>query len=87
MRYELIVMNLPQGSFRCNKALLGAFKKGVLAHQAGQPIEACPYSDKRKPDGRLSWSRAFRTMWQDGWRWSDKCKAGDVESAGPAGPH
>lgn len=63
-------MNLPQGSERWNKALLGSFKKGVLAHRGGQPIEACPYRDKRKPDGRLSWSRSFISAWQDGWRWS-----------------
>jgi hypothetical protein len=68
-------MNLPHDSCRWNKALLGAFKKGVLAHQAGEPIEACPYGDKRKPDGRLSWSRAFGAVWQDGWRWSAAGKA------------
>jgi len=73
-------MDAPQGLR--NKALVGAFRKGALAHQAGQPIEACPYSDKRKPDGRLSWSRAFRSMWLDGWRWSAK-QAGSADPPGP----
>ncbi len=63
-------MVLPHDSYRWNRAMLGAFKKGILAHQAGEPIEACPYGDKRKPDGRLSWSRSFIAAWRDGWRWS-----------------
>jgi hypothetical protein len=45
----------------------GAYKKGAMAAQEGLPLTACPYLDKRKPDGRLSWSRAFRTAWRDGW--------------------
>lgn len=66
---------LPLDSYRWNKALLGSFKKGVAAHQDGQPIEACPYGDKRKDDGRLSWSRSFICAWRDGWRWSANGKA------------
>lgn len=72
-------MNLPHDSYRWNRAILGAFKKGILAHQAGQAIESCPYSDKRKPDGRLSWSRSFIAAWRDGWRWSEKGKAVSAE--------
>jgi len=63
-------MNLPSDSHRWNRALLGSFKKGMVAHQNGQPIESCPYRDRRKPDGRLSWSRSFIRAWQDGWLWS-----------------
>lgn len=63
-------MNLPHNSDRWNRAHLGAFKKGVFAHQAGQPREACPYNDLREPSGRLSWSRSFIRAWQDGWLWA-----------------
>lgn len=70
-----VSMNLPHDSYRWNRAILGAFKKGVLAHQAGLPIKDCPYGDKRKPDGRLSWSRSFIAAWRDGWRWAAAGKA------------
>jgi len=63
---------LPSDSCRWNKAMLGAFQKGIAAHQAGLPIESCPYEDLRKSDGRLSWSRSFITAWVDGWRHSAK---------------
>lgn len=46
----------------------GAYLKGLAAGVAGEPSEACPYEDKRKPCGRLTWSRAFRTAWGDGWK-------------------
>lgn len=68
-------MNLPSDSYRWNKAILGAFKKGILAYQSGQPIDACPYGDKRTASGRLSWSRSFMWAWRDGWRWAAKGKA------------
>jgi hypothetical protein len=63
---------LPHDSYRWNKAILGAFKKGVASNQSGLPITACPYQDKRTPSGRLSWSRSFISAWVDGWRWGDK---------------
>lgn len=63
-------MNLPDGFEKWNPAMRGAFKKGVLTHQTGAPRTACPYDDKRKPDGRLSWSRSFIAAWRDGWEWS-----------------
>jgi len=68
-------VNLPPDSYRWNKAILGSFKKGINARLNGEPIEACPYGDKRKPDGRLSWSRSFISAWCDGWRWADRGKA------------
>jgi hypothetical protein len=67
-------MNLPHDGYRWNKAILGAFRKGIAAHQRGQSLESCPYDDKRKPDGRLSWSRSFIAAWRDGWRWSAEGK-------------
>lgn len=55
-------------------ALEGAFRKGSLAYQAGLSLDACPYRDKRAPSGKLTWSRAFRTAWADGWRAAEKEK-------------
>lgn len=60
-------MKYPPNFESWNRALRGAYKKGAAAAEAGQPIEACPYRDKRKPSGRLSWSRAFISAWHDGW--------------------
>ena len=56
-----------------NPAMRGAYMKGAYAAEAGQPLDSCPYKDKRKEDGRITWSRAFRYAWQDGWR--DKWKS------------
>ena len=47
---------LPSGAHRWNRALLGAFKKGISAQQAGLDLDSCPYEDKRKASGRLTWS-------------------------------
>jgi len=35
---------------------------------ASEPEAACPYDDKRKADGRLTFSRAFRNAWLQGHR-------------------
>lgn len=51
-----------------NPALHGAYRKGLAAGEAGEPVTACPYRDQRKLDGRLTWSRAFVRAWVDGWR-------------------
>jgi ribosome modulation factor len=54
---------------RWNRAHRGAYKKGVAAYHAGDHlIHGCPYKDKRKESGRLSWSRSFICAWEDGWR-------------------
>lgn len=62
---------LPDGADRWNRAMLGAFRKGMRAALSGEPITACPYRDHRKPSGGLSWSRSFICAWEDGWRWGD----------------
>lgn len=49
-------------------ALDGAYLKGLAAAVNDEPLNACPYKDKRKADGKLSWSRAFRNAWRDGWQ-------------------
>lgn len=66
---------LPSDAYRWNRAIRGAFKKGILAQQSGLPKTACPYADKRKPSGGLSWSRSFESAWRDGWLWAEKGKA------------
>lgn len=45
-----------------------AVRKGREAFQAGLPESACPYKDHRKDDGRLTFSRAWRNAWLDGYR-------------------
>jgi len=57
----------PSGFKALNPAMRGAFMKGRAAFCAGIPIHECPYGDKRKPGGQISWSRAFRRAWQEGW--------------------
>ena len=39
---------------------------GYRSAQADQDQSACPYQDKRKPSGGLSWSRSFIKAWLDG---------------------
>ena len=56
----------------------GAYRKGYEAAAAGKTAGACPYEDKRKDCGRLTWSRAFRAAWHDGW---DAARQADPLSA------
>lgn len=51
-----------------NPAMRGAYLKGRTAFTDGNAIETCPYKDKRKLSGGLSWSRAFIRAWEDGYR-------------------
>lgn len=72
-------MNLPHGFApprdfeKWNPALRGAFLKGWIAGRDGLPCRS-PYLDKRKEDGRLTWSRAFESAWVDGWRLGDEAR-------------
>jgi len=61
---------LPEDAERWNRAMRGAFKKGMTAYLTGQSDTACPYRDRRNFDGRLTWSRAFRKAWQDGYQYA-----------------
>lgn len=45
-----------------------AEQKGREAALAGLAEADCPYRDKRKADGRLTFSRAFINAWRDGFR-------------------
>lgn len=51
-----------------NPAHWGAYRKGVQAFRAGQPVNDCPYADHRKGGGQLTWSRSFIRAWEDGWQ-------------------
>lgn len=55
-----------------NRALKGAIRKGIMAGLLGEPLSSCPYADKRKPSGKLSWSRSFQNGWRDGWEYATK---------------
>lgn len=68
-------MSLPHNFMRWNRALRGAFLKGATARINGETIDVCPYADIRKPDGKLTWSRAYRTAWFDGWTYADQDRA------------
>ncbi|NOI31892.1 Rmf/CrpP family protein [Vibrio coralliilyticus] len=49
-----------------NKALQTARKKGYEAAKQGLAVSDCPYQDLRKESGKLTWSRAFRNAWLEG---------------------
>jgi ribosome modulation factor len=61
-------MKEPNGFSLWNPAMRGAYRKGYAAGESGFSVLTCPYQDKRKKDGRLTWSRAFESAWVDGWR-------------------
>jgi len=61
-------LNRPRGFFSWNRSLQGAFMRGERDQRDGAEIVDCPYADKRKKDGRLTWSRAYRAAWRDGFQ-------------------
>lgn len=63
---QQLVGRLPQYFEHFNPAMKGAYRKGAVAATLGQTMQSCPYDDHRKPDGRLSWSRAFIRVWEQG---------------------
>lgn len=65
----------PAGFFRWSRPLQGAFKRGERAFLAGERLGECPYKDARKANGQLTWSRAFRRAWGDGFAWAAKERA------------
>jgi len=65
---EQLVGSPPQSFERWSPAMRGAYFKGAKAAHAGQGDDACPYRDKRNDTGRLTWSRAFISAWEDGHR-------------------
>lgn len=61
------VVPVPPLFAQWNRAMRGAYKKGAAAFFSGNGFDDCPYRDKRKTSGGLSWSRAFIACWQDGY--------------------
>lgn len=64
------------------KAFRRAFIRGREAARNGVPAEACPYEDLRGSAGRVTWSRAYRRAWMDGFfagggRQTDLFKGGE----------
>ena len=57
----------PAGFDSWSAPLKGAFLKGYKCAEAGGSAAFdCPYWDKRKESGRLTWSRSFIRAWHDG---------------------
>lgn len=61
-------MYRPIGFFRWNRSLQGAYRRGEEDCRAGVALDDCPYADTRTRRGAVSWSRAYRSAWADGWR-------------------
>lgn len=55
--------------------------RGLEAQLAGEPRDACPYEDKRTWRGSVTWSRAFRTAWLDGWDEAARDRGGALVTA------
>lgn len=49
-----------------NRGLAGAWEKGRLAALDGKP-DRSPYPDRRTYRGGVTFSRAFRKAWSEGW--------------------
>lgn len=63
-----VVSYTPHHFDQWNRALRGAYTKGFRHAQHGGSQVDCPYRDKRKRAGQLTWSRAFINAWNDGYR-------------------
>lgn len=59
-------LNRPRGFFSWNRSLRGAFERGERDMKVGGSLDDCPYADSRKANGQITWSRAFRAAWRDG---------------------
>ncbi len=78
------------------KALRGAFRKGLAAFEAGEPINANPYRDVSRwghTDRRGRYNRGFQSQfefwWRAGWaygEWTDPAEAAMRVLAGGAPP-
>jgi ribosome modulation factor len=50
-----------------SNALQSAFRRGFEDGFKGRPRSENPYPDLRNDGGKITWSRAFRNAWHDGW--------------------
>jgi ribosome modulation factor len=57
---------------RLDRAHRGAYYKGRAARHAGKTLDDCPYQDKRRFSGGLTYSRSFRKVWAEGWEAADR---------------
>ena len=53
-----------------------AEKEGLAAGKANKDKKVCPYKDVRTASGRVTFSRAYRQRWMEGWRRGKKEKGG-----------
>jgi len=51
-----------------------AHEKGRMAFEAGEPMSANPYLDHRTDQNHVTFSRAWRHAWEDGWREAQKSR-------------
>lgn len=59
------ILDRPRGFYRWNRALQGAYLRGRQDTKRRNPL--CPYPDRRGHNGKLTWSRAFRAAWDQGY--------------------
>lgn len=62
-----------------NRALDGAYRRGMEAAREGRP-RVPPYPDHRTRTGRVTFSRAFRRAWLEGY---DAVSGGETAAVGP----
>ena len=74
------ITGLPGGCTFRGRALQAAFRKGQAARENGRSIFSVPYADLRTRRGAVTWSRAFRGAWLDGWM------DANLRGHGPDGP-
>lgn len=60
-------LNRPRGFYSWNRSLRGAYERGERDAAAGKTEADCPYKDARRCNGQLTWSRAYRSAWRDGY--------------------
>lgn len=74
-----LVGHVPFCFHQWNRAMRGAYLKGARAAVAGLPSGACPYIDRRKECGRLTWSRSFIAAWEQGHREATRHRLANTE--------
>lgn len=60
-------VSTPPGFDRWNPSMRSAYANGFRAGSRGDAASTNPYQDRRQGSGRLTWSRAFRKAWREGW--------------------
>lgn len=55
-----------------NHGLAAAYRRGRRDRYRGLVEQMNPYPDNRTTRGQVTWSRAYRKEWSDGWRAGDR---------------